>query len=41
MSPEYEPPELDEIGSVSDLTGGSNPGDEDGNQFQTVNTPSS
>jgi len=40
MSSEYEPPELDEIGSVSDLTGGNNPGEADGLEVEPVNAPS-
>ena len=38
MSSEYEPPELDEIGSVSDLTGGNNPGEADNNQFAPLSS---
>ena len=40
MSSEYEPPELDEIGSVSDLTGGNNPGEGDGTELEPLTTPS-
>ena len=36
MSSEYEPPELDEIGSVSDLTGGNSSGGADNNQFEPL-----
>jgi len=40
MSSEYEPPELDEIGSVSDLTGGNSPGEGDGLNIEPVSAPS-
>jgi hypothetical protein len=40
MSSEYEPPELDEIGSVSDLTGGNSPGEGDGLNIEPASTPS-
>ena len=31
MSSEYKAPEIEEIGSVEDVTGGNNPGEADGN----------
>lgn len=33
MSSEYEAPEIEEIGSVEDVTGGSVPGTADGNSL--------
>ena len=38
MSSEYEPPEVEEIGAVKDLTGGSPPGEGD-NTSLDVNEP--
>ena len=35
MSSEYEAPEIEEIGSVEDVTGGSIPGSADGNTLST------
>ena len=35
MSSEYEAPEIEEIGSVEDVTGGSVPGTADGNTLST------
>ena len=34
-SEEYEPPRLEEMGSVEDVTGGSVPGTADGNSLST------
>jgi hypothetical protein len=43
MPSKYEPPEVEKIGSVEDLTGGSNPASEGDNvepSAGTYNTPS-
>jgi hypothetical protein len=36
-SEEYEPPRLEEMGSVEDVTGGNNPGSADGNSLTGLN----
>ena len=38
MSSEYEPPEIEEIGAVENLTGGSISGEADGTPFRTPET---
>ena len=38
MSSEYEPPEIEEIGGVEILTGGSNPGEADNNPLEVPST---
>jgi len=38
MSSEYEPPEIEEIGAVENLTGGSELGEADGNEFKVPET---
>ena len=38
MSSEYDPPEIEEIGAVEDLTGGSISGTEDNNPLEVPET---
>jgi hypothetical protein len=38
MSSEYEPPEVEEIGALEKLTGGSVTGEADGNTFEVPET---
>ena len=38
MSSEYEPPEIEEIGAVENLTGGSVTGEEDNNPLRVPST---
>jgi len=38
MSSEYEPPEVEEIGAVENLTGGSEIGEADGNTLKVPDT---
>ena len=38
MSSEYEPPEIEEIGAVENLTGGTISGTEDNNPFEVPET---
>lgn len=38
MSSEYEPPEIEEIGAVENLTGGSETGEADNNPFKVPST---
>ena len=38
MSSEYKPPEVEEIGTVENLTGGSETGEADNNPFKVPDT---
>ena len=38
MSSDYEPPEIEEIGAVENLTGGSVPGEADGTSLEVPST---